>query len=502
MCVEKHEEILTNINSLSGSSLFRKSISGQMTVYLTLVLAVILPLIMTMIEASRVSACRVMLESVTDMGMDSCLAEYHQELLDRYGLLFIDTSFGEGMGSLENTKDHLISYMDHNLHPEKELWLGESYSDLLGLEIDSVDFLSVARATDNHGEVFRYMALRYMLEKYGIAYAETLLDVKSNSDNYKLTLGSGDGNPLSDLNASKSKVDDFHVEPPEEAGEDWTEPEKDNPTEKVASVSEAGILNMVCSGEISGTSVNLDSYASHRKLVVGDGLLDSWEKQNILTEELLFGRYIMNEMGYYGSPREDSVLSYQVEYIIGGKDTDSKNLNTVVWQILGFRTLINAAVFAESSDLQGEAETLAATLSFVLAVPEAEQIFKALIIAGWVLAESVDDVRILMKGEKIPLLKTREDWKLSLENALSMNTNGTGNGSGMDYKEYLEVLLLEVLLDTKTERAMDIVEMDIRKITGKTGFRLDDCIAGGTIQFIFTNRYGYEFLLNREFGYQ
>jgi hypothetical protein len=48
---------------------------------------------------------------------------------------------------------------------------------------------------------------------------------------------------------------------------------------------------------------------------------------------------------------------------------------------------------------------------------------------------------------------------------------------------------------------MNVVELDIRKVPGYEHFRLDDCVAGATVQLVFRSSYGYTFLMERRFRY-
>ena len=87
---------------------------GYITVFLSLSLTLILSLVFTVIEGARISAIRMKFEYVTDIGMNSVLAEYHRELLEQYDLLFVDTSYGGSAPSIVNTEGHLESYLQKN----------------------------------------------------------------------------------------------------------------------------------------------------------------------------------------------------------------------------------------------------------------------------------------------------------------------------------------------------------------------------------------------------
>ncbi len=87
---------------------------GYLTVYLSLSLALILSFILTMVEGARLHAVRMEAECISDIGMNSVLAEFHRELLEQYDLLFVDMSYGTPSAIIENSSEHLRSYMEHN----------------------------------------------------------------------------------------------------------------------------------------------------------------------------------------------------------------------------------------------------------------------------------------------------------------------------------------------------------------------------------------------------
>ena len=63
-----------------------------------------------------------------------------------------------------------------------------------------------------------------------------------------------------------------------------------------------------------------------------------------------------------------------------------------------------------------------------------------------------------------------------MEKFLCKRRTDRDSGEGFTYSEYLQGLLLLEGSTVKTQRTMDIMEMDIRKITGRSGFRMDLCL--------------------------
>ena len=483
---------------------------GAISIYLVLMIAVIIPLILTMIEAGRVNVMKLQLECAVDMGMDSVLAEYNRPLLEQYDLIFIDLAYGNTVGSLEYLKEHFSDYVSYNLQPQKELMITDC-RDFLGLQMDSVDVLKASRATDEQGAVFRYMAVSYMLNQYGLDYIEDIQDMITYSEQQ----GFLESDIMSENDAAQSAIDRIEVPPPEdlEEGGEWQEPEKDDPTDGLNAFRQQGILSIVCEGEISTASIHPENYVTGRSLVTGNGMEESWPERNQLAESLLFQEYIMEKCGNYREVNGNGRLNYETEYVIAGQNNDTDNLRIVAEKLLLIRGGANSLYFFTNREMMAEAKALASSLSFVLMFPEFELLFEAAIIAGWIYAESVVDVRHLLSGESVPLVKGAEDWNLSLENALGLtedivSSSSEGEASGTDeenerfgYKDYLRILLYTVPMAEKTGRCMDIVEMNIRQVPGYETFCLDQCVASVTLQMSFSSSYGYSFLMKRNCHY-
>lgn len=481
----------------------RKEMKGQMTLQATLLLAVMIPVVLLTIEGARQNGMKLQIECVVDMGMDSVLAEYHRELLRQYDLLFIDTSYEGQYGSLENTTAHLEGYMQANLHPEEDEWFLFS-DDFYGLNTDYIEIVRASRATDENGAVFRRMAIAYMLEKYGYTYVEDVAEWISIAEEE----GIYESDILAENQTAQEAINNIVLPEPEE-GEEWVEVSVENPTEGVNEIRNQGILSLVCENEISGVSITPEQYVSERDLVAGDGLCEEWDTYNDFLEELLFQEYMIEKCGSYTDVRNSSLLKYELEYLYMGRTNDTDNLRGVAERLLLIRGGANTISFFADDSLKTQAKAMASALAVVVALPELEGIFEAAIIASWIYAESLYDVKLLFSGEEVPLVKPRGVWYLSLDRALGISAGGMSQmpGSelleegGLSYEDYLRLMLYTVPSETKTKRMMNIIEMNIRQIEGEENFCMDNCIAAADVQIIFVSEYGYEFLVNRRLRY-
>jgi hypothetical protein len=195
-------------------------------------------------------------------------------------------------------------------------------------------------------------------------------------------------------------------------------------------------------------------------------------------DEILFNRYIFEKMGDYTNPSEDGQLRFQTEYILCGKGSDRLNLEDIAARLLLIREASNCAYLFADEARMAQVHLVAAVASLLILNPELEDAIAKTLALTWSYLESVQDVRTLMSGGRVPVQKTSESWQTQLYELLTPLSaiRDRDSGEGLTYREYLQGLLLLEGRTVKTQRTMDVMEMDIRKITGNSGFRMDLCL--------------------------
>lgn len=279
-----------------------------------------------------------------------------------------------------------------------------------------------------------------------------------------------------------------------------------NPADHVNSRrGSAGILSMVMGGKtISDKNIRPEDYISHRTVCERDGYLQEQEALS-MAEELAFQEYLMEKCGNYLELKENGALDYQMEYLIGGKSSDKENLRFVVNRLLLLRETANFMYLMQDSAKQAEAEAMAAALAVVILFPELKDLIKLSILIAWSYAESVNDVRILLDGGKVPIFKDSGSWKLGLKNALKLdipNSDQSGGQEGLSYQMYLRLFLAFVGKYDRNFRFMDVVEMDIRLTKGNEIFCLDHCVHDFEAETVIGSTRGHRYTLVRMAGYQ
>ena len=74
-------------------------------------------------------------------------------------------------------------------------------------------------------------------------------------------------------------------------------------------------------------------------------------------------------------------------------------------------------------------------------------------------------------------------------------------GAGMDYTDYLRLYLMLKDSEIKTKRFMNVVEMDVRRTTGNSYFRLDCCVDSIEAEALISSTYGANYTISRSIAY-
>lgn len=476
----------------------QKNPEGYLTLFLSLVLTILLSLCLALLVSARESAREMATEYVTDIAMNNVLAEYHRELLEQYDLFFIDTSYGTGTAAYEATEEHLKKYAACNLG-EEDLFLPFLYRDPLKMSVEEVKIEELSLATDQDGRVLRRQAVEVMQDKIGISYLEKIKEWLTVADTYKLD----SRDILAEEKAASGELKEWDgtvMETPE--GE--MEVSVEVPGEEVVSLWESGILFFVVedTGKLSGKTAGEDVYASERELLQGTGIPDCVEFADNFWEQLLFQEYILAYTGRYGQEKEDGRLQYQTEYILCGHRSDLDNLKGVVYRLLAFRAAADVVYLTSDKEKMTLIEGAASVLAVLLGVPDLDELFQTILTLVWAMAESIYDVEQLLKGNRIPLLKTKEDWHYDIGAVLDFSwIGGDEKGSGLDYGDYLRIFLCLQSKKTTTLRLMDVMEMDIRQTAGNRFFRMDGCMDSLKASFQYGTKDKRSYLVTRRYGY-
>lgn len=487
---------------------------GSVTLFLSLLLAVILGVFQVLFQSLRIAGGRVQAEAGVEEGLYSVFSGYHRELFDRYRVFFLDA----GYGSKEFRPDIMLNIVEESL---RQSCYSENRENLWNCRREMSAVTGYTLATDNNGSAFFEQAVDYMKDTLGIQgiqfLADQLIQQKSTVEEQKMQ---------SDYDSAEEAQKIYEQKKEEQLAMETADPENNrgtatnakktavsevevpagfqNPLDVIRQVREMGLLGLVFpSGkQLSQAEIPLEDQPSHRMLDIGIGAGIAVPQEGTV-EQIFFLQYMMQYLGYFGAEQSQEGLRYQLEYVIGGKDSDKENLECAVKELLVIRTAANLLYLLTDTGKQAQAHQMALVIGSAVGLPFLESVIVLALQAAWSFGESVLDIRCLLNGGKVPLVKDAGSWQLSLENLGRilelLNQEPDSSEQGMTYQQYLQLLLFMKGGQTRLNRTMDVVEQQIRA-GGQYDFSLDHCVYSLEVEMRIQceNR---DFTILRSYGY-
>lgn len=156
-----------------------------------------------------------------------------------------------------------------------------------------------------------------------------------------------------------------------------------------------------------------------------------------------------------------SYFDAEIEYIVGGKQSDTANEKYVRNIIIAIREVLNLIYLNKTEKTRNEALAAAELLTPGPAAAATQQTLLGL----WALAESVNDYRLLSAGHRVSLMKTESTWAMDLSSAMKNEEDGfifTGVEDGDNYDDYLRLLIYMTDERVRILRVMDLIQINFR----------------------------------------
>lgn len=455
-----------------------KECQGEITAYLSLIFILLITFVGGVMESASIQLAKNYRRTDTNRAMECVFAEYQKELLEKYDIFALDGSYETGQYSKENVIDRLDYY-------------GEG---MLEHKVERIQFL-----TDNGCSAFLEQVSAYMEHKYGLDAMKDMLGMTSvwgqqeeRAEDYAKEEGSWQEHMDRLLKENEREL-----------------PEEDNPIAHVGQMKKSPILSLVMPKDqaVSEKQAEAGELLAARNRNHGYGRFLDVEPEEGNSSALLFGGYLMEHFSGFTDTEHTGVLDYELEYILIGKDSDKENLESVVRKLLLLRFAPNYAYIQTDGAMKAEAEAAAVTLCTLLAVPAITEAAAQGILLAWAYGESIMDLRSLLKGSRVPLVKSKESWQLQLSKLLTLGTEedcseGRDDENGLCYAEYLRMLLFLTKKDEAALRALGIIEQNMRKVYGQTYFHADFCISRMEIQSVCSLRRGIQYQFRTYYGYR
>jgi hypothetical protein len=367
-------------------------------------------------------------------------------------------------------------------------------------------------ATDGNGEAFYELVTDYMKNNLPLEAAELIYLKMQKADEAKTAAGDLDEKRKSATDSiqkakeekkqadKKDKVKErgtgikgssleeivrIKAEPPQnpQAEQEQSTHNQDaqieinNPIEYVTDWKNQGILTLIGADEQSMSKLAIDRANCLEKREKSSGTI-AVSNGNEWYARILFQEYLMKYFGSYTEAKEGSTLQYELEYIIAGGSTDKENLAEVATNLLAIREAANFIAIQTDRAKCAEAMTLATLIIGYSCNPILVKAAQEGILAAWAFAESVSDVKSLLSGERIPILKTSLDWSTDVKNIDKNQKFDSAKKceTGLDYQDYLRILLFLGDKNTQSLRAMDLMEQNLHLIEGYENIKMDAMI--------------------------
>ena len=469
---------------------------AEVTAFLALTFLLLVSFVGGIMESASIQSAKSYRRADMNRAIESAFAEYQKELLEEYDIFALEASYESGEYSEERFMDRLDYYGASGVRQE----------------IGRIQLL-----TDDGCEAFKEQIALYIENKYGLSSLNHLPvtpeEWESKGEEYEGVYDSVEEEQGSITDMLDTMLADSEAEIPLE----------ENPLPNIGSLGARPLTELVMPDghEVSEKSVTLADASSHRSLQKGRGSFrDIAEKKEV--SKIGLGEYLLTHFscaaeavdgssedtldGVQGDVRE-GVLSYELEYIIAGKKSDRENLDAVLKKLLMFRFVPNYAFLQGDATSRAQAEVLALTLTTAVSLPAAAEALTQVLLFAWAFGESIMDLRSLMQGNRVPLVKDAESWQLSLAGLLTIGTDedvqdGKDTESGLSYEEYMRGLVFLADKTAMCKRCLDLVEWNLQTVKGMTWFRVDQCISKVEVHSTAELRRGIIYRFRTYYGYR
>lgn len=473
---------------------------GSITAFASLSLMLIASFLFALLEAGRVHGLNACADSKTELGMESLGAEYQPALWNEYQLLCLDGAYGESDLSIERMTGTLSKRIRNNLKAADEQDWGINIFDM---ELSEAVPIEYQLLTDGDGEMFIHIVASIMKDHLTEQAIQLLMDNYTKNEEIEQNKTAENGVENADAAIKRAKEEkekrekekavkeaknpdsNVRTEEPEKATEDPQSTEiTENPLEIAKSLKQNALLGMVVSdfSSVSEKEILLSQGVSVRSCQQGDA--GKIEKSTI-EEKLLLVEYLGQFFSDYTDSKSTHALSYELEYILCRKSSDKANLEATVNKLLLFRTSANYIHIIQDGTKYKQTMVMANALAGFSGNPVIIQCVQIGIAAAWAYIESIQDVRALLQGDKIPLIKSNTEWTTDighLKESLSGMNKAKSCNNGLTYQEYLKRFLFLENKRNLAYRAMDVMEYNIRSTEGFENFKADSMLCRFTYQ--------------------
>ena len=215
---------------------------------------------------------------------------------------------------------------------------------------------------------------------------------------------------------------------------------------------------------------------------LGEGLTNPEAIFRTGSNKFFITEYILQKFNRTGSIRRpDHFFSSEVEYIISGELSDVQNKRQTDLALEAVRSGLNLThIYSDPEKM-----SLVSAAAEAITPGPLGAVTQFAIAAAWSAAEAVNDVELLHKDHKVPLVKTAASWAIDLDTVLEGYSSEDGCvypqvNTGRTYEDYLRILLYAKDDTIKTARILDLIQINMRK-NHDEAFLIQECATGVSV---------------------
>ncbi|MCR4956807.1 MAG: DUF5702 domain-containing protein [Lachnospiraceae bacterium] len=429
---------------------------GVISLFGACTIMLVLSFMFALLDGGRIVAMSNLAQPTADLAVSNILAGYQKEMYERFGILGIDQEFSN-IGRLGNqvvdsmVEDELVYEKDLAKENRKKADILFDCVDLLTYEDFTMNDGKYRLLTDGEGEVFFKEASRYMLCALPKDTVTMLID---NYDEEKENQEKNDVKKI--IASAKSALSHASAILNQQnnnkngGGSEILSGEIMNYEQQRSTP----VLSLVLGNEpVSDKSVDRQYCPTCRNLHQG-----TMPVSTVSVQEKILGIWYARRMfPNYLTKETKEPISYQLEYLIGGKRTDRENLEVVLEKLLAIREAVQFARHLADQKIYNRAGAIATMLVGFTGNPAIIKAVQMGILVAWSFDAAVDDVRKLLDGKKVALYK--EDSKQTI-----------------GYLDYLSFLLYIQSWKQTGMRSLDVMENIINYKLKRGEFQADKTI--------------------------
>lgn len=239
---------------------------------------------------------------------------------------------------------------------------------------------------------------------------------------------------------------------------------KDNKKERdlydIKNFLEKNFINLVIPKDIELSNMK---YINSDKL---ENLSSKDEKPTFdITDKAFTIKYIERKFSDFTNNLTNK-LSYEKEYLISRGDSDRDSLYKTIEKLLVLRMGLNYSYILTNKEILNEAKVLANIIASSIGFSAIAGILELFIISLVVLSETLIDIKNLLVGNSVEILKNKESFKMNVSKLFEIKSildkvKKEDTGGKYNYNFYLNLLLLVIEQSILNYRILELMSINL-----------------------------------------